>query len=580
VTWFLENFARLAAERTAIAELESEAGWLAGTRWGLEGATLYVEAVIRIEGDDYPVRMLYPELFPAAPIVARPQDASARWSGHQYGDGTLCLEWGPDTWHEEVTGRQMLESAHRLLSIEHRTAPLSRQPAPSRHQVTTGQFLRFKCGRFCVGDALRDRLTSAPAGVSLDFTLHFQAKSFLAVIQTVTEEGASWENPDVPRSLRRETDSALLYRAVVHRLPVVMTIPPDTVSGLNVFLAEHGLPKLPEATEVGAGLKPLSILLLDAAGTPHFLFRFEDSADLLSLALVNPGGGNVIGRLPAEYQLLAEKSVGIIGLGSIGSKLAEILGRTGVGRFLLVDDDVFLPENVVRHALDLHNTGEHKVDAVAAALERIAPSVQVESERVHLTGQESNAIIDGVLRKLGRCDLLIDATANPRVFNLLAAVARAKSKPLVWMEVFAGGTGGLIARSRPESDPSPALMRRAYHQFTVENPAPQDADAGDYAVNAEGRILAATDADVSVIAALAAELALDVLIVREPSRFPHSMYLVGLARSWMFEAPLQVLPIATDHFLSVDAPAAAEPGDINAGVDFIRSLLDKLETCA
>src|SRR5204862_8340621 len=114
----------------------------------------------------------------------------------------------------------------------------------------------------------------------------------------------------------------------------------------------------------------------------------------------------VAGRLAPEFERLADKSVGIVGLGSAGSKLAASLARSGVGRFLLVDEDIFLPENVSRNALDLHDTGEHKVDAVTDLLYRISPSVQVDVSYVHLTGQESNAAVSRALAQLGRCDLV------------------------------------------------------------------------------------------------------------------------------------------------------------------------------
>ncbi|MCT4372027.1 ThiF family adenylyltransferase [Yangia mangrovi] len=41
--------------------------------------------------------------------------------------------------------------------------------------------------------------------------------------------------------------------------------------------------------------------------------------------------------------MLADKSVGIVGCGSVGSKVAASLCRTGVGKFLLIDEDIFFP---------------------------------------------------------------------------------------------------------------------------------------------------------------------------------------------------------------------------------------------
>ena len=64
--------------------------------------------------------------------------------------------------------------------------------------------------------------------------------------------------------------------------------------------------------------------------------------------------------------------------------------------------------------------------------------------------------------------------------------------------------------------------------------------------------LIADDADVTVIASHCSRLAIDTLIGRAPSLFPHSVYLLGLASSWIFNAPFDTYPI------DVGAPAPPE----------------------
>jgi hypothetical protein len=57
-------------------------------------------------------------------------------------------------------------------------------------------------------------------------------------------------------------------------------------------------------------------------------------------------------RLDAPHEQLKEKGVALIGCGSLGSKVGSMLARSGVGRFVLVDDDVLLPDNLIRNDLD------------------------------------------------------------------------------------------------------------------------------------------------------------------------------------------------------------------------------------
>jgi hypothetical protein len=44
-------------------------------------------------------------------------------------------------------------------------------------------------------------------------------------------------------------------------------------------------------------------------------------------------------RIPSEFERLRDKKIGIVGLGSVGSKVAVSLARSGVRNFILIDDD-------------------------------------------------------------------------------------------------------------------------------------------------------------------------------------------------------------------------------------------------
>ena len=68
-----------------------------------------------------------------------------------------------------------------------------------------------------------------------------------------------------------------------------------------------------------------------------------------------------------------------------------------------------------------------------------------------------------------------------------------------------------------------------------------------------GSPLIADDADVTVIASHAARMGIDMLIPRSPSMFPNSVYMIGLAKGWIFEQPFETHPI------EVGPPVASEP---------------------
>jgi len=330
---------------------------------------------------------------------------------------------------------------------------------------------------------------------------------------------------------------------------------------------------------LGLTFRPFGVLVLDNANSEHF-FLLTDTKTY-KLGAVHAAWSVGVKRMPDHLEGLPEKSVGIVGLGSAGSKIAVSLARMGVASFFLVDHDVFLPENVERNELDWGSVGEHKVDAVREQLARVNANVQVEVSKMHLTGQESTAAVAEAIAQLSRCDLIIDATANPDVFNVFAAVAAAARKPMVWLQVFGGGTGGLIARSRPGRDPEPRRIRQAYSDYCLEHPAPDGVTVGNYAVvDAEGRVETASDADVSIIAANAARLAVDSVLDRDPSAYAYSLYLIGLEPWWVFTQAMETIPIQTDHLsqeVTSEEPAAIEDEKIQA---LISALIDDADTDA
>jgi hypothetical protein len=220
-----------------------------------------------------------------------------------------------------------------------------------------------------------------------------------------------------------------------------------------------------------------------------------------------------------------------------------MLARSGVGGFVLVDDDIFAPENVVRNDLDWRSVGDHKVDALKHRINLVNAEATVDVRRQKLGGQEAGSTADGTLSALGGCDLIIDTSASSKAFNYGSSVAVSKNKPMIWAEVFGGGFGGLIARSRPKLDPEPQLARAQILQWCDVQGVNAPTVPKDYSIQDGETVFVADDADVSVIAAHLARYGIDLLLARSPSIFPCSAYLIGLAPQWLFSQPFDVYPI-------------------------------------
>lgn len=82
---------------------------------------------------------------------------------------------------------------------------------------------------------------------------------------------------------------------------------------------------------------------------------------------------------PEQQETLRTTRVAICGLGGIGSPVAEMLCRLGVGSFHLLDHGTFEPTNLNRQIFCFSDTdGRYKTDVTAEFLKKINPEVTLE----------------------------------------------------------------------------------------------------------------------------------------------------------------------------------------------------------
>jgi len=533
--WFFQDLDRSRREREAIDDLGSRVDWLTLVGWRFDDRMrLVVDADITVAGTLRPVTLRYPEHFPDIPPLILPRGTVEQWSTHQYGaGGELCLEWGPDNWQPEIMGADMLESAYRLLSGE---TPASDQTSrvPSRHNTTLGQQLRGELFRFLVTRDFNEIAKSMPESALWTGTLvgtYRRAGIVLGVKSIQRSDQDTWTAPDYPGDLLWEDGSH--YSFALARWANDSAAPPTDNRTVfrEAIKARH--PDMPD---------DVSCVVL-ARGTRLDVYTVLNGDDeKCRTVTVIPAEESAL-RLDVNHISLASRSVALVGCGSVGSKIGTMLARAGVGSFVLIDDDLMLPDNLVRNGLDWRDVGYHKAAALARQIRLVSPGANIDAREYRLGGQTSTGYTETVLQLIGKCDLIIDATADPHVFNYLAAAATRSEKPMMWTQVFGGGIGGLVARHRPQKEPGPAAMRVQIEQWCNQRGQPIERDVTDYASRESGKPLIADDADVSVIASHAARFAIDTLIPRALSAFPFSVYLIGMREGWIFTQPFEVWPI-------------------------------------
>jgi molybdopterin/thiamine biosynthesis adenylyltransferase len=541
--WYFQDYLRNRQERETLETLASAADWVTPIRWRIDDSLRLIwDADILADGQIFPISLRYPNHFPHSPPLVLPRGVTERWSSHQYGSGgELCLEYGPDNWHPDLTGADMISSAHRLLQGE-RPSPGEQGTVASRHKTTLGQDLRGMFSRFIVTRSFAEFVAGIPDGMMLSTkivgTLHEEAVVYVASSSSVAGE-EKWVEQTVPRSRLFE---GFEQAAALFRWPVNVPLP--STQSATSFRAEVAI----RSSEFP--VVPFAVLV---EGAIIHVYRLRQDKDVVSeLSIISTEAA--VARLSEGYASLAARNVGIVGCGSLGSKLAAMLARSGVCNFLLIDDDIVLPDNFVRHELDWRDVATHKVDSLARRIELVNPAATCERRRHRLGGQESSGSVESLIEGLSRCDLIVDATADPSVFNYLCAAVAFAKKPLLWAEVFGGGFGGLIARCRPSSEPDPASMRRMIENWCSDRGKPIERSTTDYGGGPEVAMVA-DDADVTVIASHAARMAIDLLVPRNPSFFPNSVYLIGLAEGWIFEKPFETYPIEVGTPVVAESPA-------------------------
>ena len=134
--------------------------------------------------------------------------------------------------------------------------------------------------------------------------------------------------------------------------------------------------------------------------------------------------------LKGQQGLLAGRAL-IIGVGGLGSWVAELLARAGVGFLRLVDDDVVELANVHRQAL--YGEAEaaqrrQKAPAAAARLSEINQSVKVEVVTERVDRFNLGHLADDV-------DLIIDGTDNFETRFLINDYAVKYCRPWLFAEI-------------------------------------------------------------------------------------------------------------------------------------------------
>lgn len=92
---------------------------------------------------------------------------------------------------------------------------------------------------------------------------------------------------------------------------------------------------------------------------------------------------------PEMYEKITNASVAIAGLGGLGSNVAVMLARAGIGQLLLVDFDTVDMTNLNRQVYTCEHLGRKKTEALAEILRDINPYLPLETKDCYVTPENA-----------------------------------------------------------------------------------------------------------------------------------------------------------------------------------------------
>lgn len=147
-----------------------------------------------------------------------------------------------------------------------------------------------------------------------------------------------------------------------------------------------------------------------------------------------------------DISILRDKTVFIVGCGSGGGNVALQLAMSGVGSFILIDNDVLAYENVIRHVCGIRYIGMKKIDALEEVLMDRNPNLHI--KKIDSNVMEMNPT--DIEADVKNSAVIVIATDNEPSRYFMNDICVREGVPHVTARVFTRGIGGEVFAYWPE----------------------------------------------------------------------------------------------------------------------------------
>ncbi|MDR1553510.1 MAG: ThiF family adenylyltransferase [Prevotellaceae bacterium] len=216
-----------------------------------------------------------------------------------------------------------------------------------------------------------------------------------------------------------------------------------------------------------------------------------------------------------ESDIMLKTGAMLIGCGSVGSLAALELAKAGVGRFLLIDNDILGYHNICRHQCGIYDVGKYKTEAVKERILQINPTAKVVTQNM-IVQEVSLSVFDEFCNK----DTIVIGGADNREGDLYAnQIAKEVGMPLISIGCWERAFAGEIFYCLPDGMPD-------YSDFmwAIGDTSGRATQNRKFYTNEEDLARAAFEpgisADIDFVTIIAVKLVLDILNRNNPNHTP------------------------------------------------------------
>jgi hypothetical protein len=239
-------------------------------------------------------------------------------------------------------------------------------------------------------------------------------------------------------------------------LPVLFSFP-SQLPIIFVAVKVNAAQKFPNGFRQNQGNRKSKKIGVNSAKCPPLVgqrfFSYPAKLQKMSVQRIDSDWLHYRGEAGRIHQL-HEMKVAVLGCGSLGSQIADILCKAGIGEIALFDPDILLWDNIYRHVLDSEYIGKNKAKALATFLGKKFPEINISA---YATKWETH-FAGGATPSFQRFDLIIsligDTENNTENFLSFCSNHENHFPPVLfgWTEVW-GATGhALLLGANYETD--------------------------------------------------------------------------------------------------------------------------------